>query len=184
MLNMARQLGVLVLFGAICAVTGSQLLLRPVVAQMASPSPAPTINPLFASLLPTLKGETNVPVRLPASVPGLGPSVPLYANISFANQQSYIVNFQSAPNCNFAEACTAGSIDSLPVSSSIDLSIFSKYQTITLSNGDTAYVGQPSGFRRSTTIVWDESGQEYSIELEVVTFPTDLITMANSMTTY
>jgi hypothetical protein len=101
-----------------------------------TPTPAPSINPMFQSLLPTLKASTTVPVLLPAYVP-TQPSgwATLDARLGPVDAQSYVVAFETSTTCDFSQTCTVGNIDSFPATGSVDTTLFSQYQSVTLMLG-------------------------------------------------
>lgn len=152
-------------------------------AQAASPTPAPTLNPLFQSALPKLKATASIPILLPAIVPfHTATRGSRYANVSSVTGLSYEVVFENSANCNFSSICNDGAVLSPPASGPVDVSNYKTTKTVVLNNGMSAIAGIPI-YRQPTTITWDQGGQRYTIIFPVASYPKDLVNMANSMTT-
>jgi hypothetical protein len=146
---------------------------------------APTssnVAPLFQNIYSMLKSGTSAPIVLPALVSPLAFN-PIYASLDYVTSQAYI-DFSDEQGCNGAGRCNQGYLNSSPAVGSPDLTILhSGYSTITLTNGDKAHIGHGQ-YREPTTITWDDHGRRYVLAETVNNFPSDLIAMANSMTTY
>jgi hypothetical protein len=167
--------------GALAMVAFASAAVHPVCVESAAATP----NPIFANVIPALKAQATVPVVLPATVLW-DPSTlgTLYASVEHVNSTSYQVTFNTAATCD-ASSCNEGALLSSVPSGSIDLSNYGSYQTVTLSNGDSACAAIPL-YRQATTITWDDtaSNRRYELIFPVANFPADLVTMANSMTRY
>lgn len=141
-----------------------------------------SVNPIFAKVYPLLEAGTHAPIVLPSTLAGV-PDISMFtAELISVTSSAYSIGLTFEPHC-LDSRCIEAVINSYPVTGPIDLSILSKYSTIRLKTGDTAYFC-PAQYRQSSTITWIHQRRRYVIAVTVDSFPKDLIGIANSMTRY
>jgi hypothetical protein len=141
-----------------------------------------SVNPFFANVYPLLKAGTHAPIVLPSTLAGV-PDISMFtAELISVTSSAYSIGLTFEPHC-LDSRCIEALINSYPETGPIDLSILSKYRTVRLKTGDTAYFC-PAQYRRSSTITWIHRRRRYVIAVTVNSFPKDLIGIANSMTAY
>jgi hypothetical protein len=150
---------------------------------VASPTPNPTLNPVFAGVLPTIKADTQLPVMLPSLVVN---SSGLYTYVDLVDANDYAVGLSYLKNCTGARYCEAGLVQSIPSPGSVSLANDTNTAIVTLNNGITAYIGTPlcGASCLPPYIEWISGNRDYSISFNGNLTNQNFIDMANSMTTY
>ncbi len=121
---------------------------------------APAIDPALAPLVAELEAATTIPLRLPRDLDG----GELYATVSLATNDQYVIDIGYAPDC-FTGACGFGTVWAKRITaddSALDGS--SGGVSFALPNGSEAWFldsscGASCG---DGSVVWDEDGVRYS----------------------
>ncbi len=162
---------------ALCFVFGASLLTLPAVDAASQPQ----LNPIFFAVLPRLKAETSVPVRLPATVYTNG--VRLFADLTRHDARGYIVTLSTQENCS-VRACVYGIIVVGPRRQN-DPAAFSAARRVPLAHNLVGYIFEHCGANCDPPyIAWGDRSSEYAIYMKGKLSDRQFVEMANSMTVY
>ena len=82
-----------------------------VTSSLAKTQPTPSMpHPIFSEILPVLKTQTKLPIRLPAYIPESDGSNPIYALLETATTSEYRILLAFTENCSGGNACRSGGI--------------------------------------------------------------------------
>lgn len=136
---------------------------------------------IFSNLLPKLKVQTELPVRLPAYIPELEGSNRLYALLESVNASEYRIQLAFTEDCTGENACRLGSIFAEAITAqSPDLT----GKTVALADGITGYFTDATcGANCSdAALTWQQDSVRYTIAVKAGKVET-LARMANSAIT-
>ncbi len=128
-------------------------------AQNAAALPAP----IFLNLLDALKGQTHIPILLPAHLPPLA-NADVYAHAK-GDSDSYSIRLESDPECDGANACFLG------VFRAQRGGHISFPQPVKFGNGESGRYKATScgGSCSSPAIEWKSNGTLYTVQLTLHT---------------
>jgi hypothetical protein len=152
-----------------------------VIAKEQVNSKTPEANPVFKSILPKLKKNSQIKILLPKYIPGLEGENPLYAIIETANKNKYDIILGFSPDCTGGSACRFGMISAEAINSKTPKL---KGKAVSLAKGTTAYfVDAKCGANCSdSTLTWREKGIQYTFGLKAGK-QSELVEMAKSVIT-
>ncbi len=138
---------------------------EPLTAETQTPAPQSAgAHPLFATILPELDRQTDVPVRLPGVVPEVTADNPVYAIIEGVSASEYQILLGFTPDCNGGTACRLGQVSA----AASPLTPPEGGEAVTLSQGIQGYfVPATCGANCSDALVmWEQNGNQYTIGLK------------------
>lgn len=149
-----------------------------VTPSLAKTQPTSSIpNPIFSKILPVLKVQTQLTIRLPTYIPETDGSNSIYALMETATAKEYRILLAFTSNCTGGNACRLGSI--------FAQAITLKTPTLTgkvvsLANGITGYFTDAiCGANCSdATLVWEQNYVRYAVAIKAGKVAT-LVKMAN-----
>lgn len=138
-------------------------------------------HPVFKSILPKLKKNSQIKILLPKYIPGLEAESPLYAIIETATKDKYDILLGFSPDCTGGTACRFGIISAEAINSKTPKL---KGKAVSLAKGTTAYfVDAKCGANCSdSTLTWRQKGVQYTIGLKAGK-ESELVEMAKSVIT-
>ncbi len=135
-------------------------------------------HPIFREILPVLKTQTSLPIRLPAYIPETDGHNPIYALLEIATTSEYRIMLAFTENCTGGNACRLGNIFAEANTS--------KTPTLTgeavpLANGITGYFTDATcGANCSdSTLVWEQNNVRYTVAIKAGKVAT-LVKVTNS----
>ncbi|MBD2294961.1 hypothetical protein H6G06_16100 [Anabaena sphaerica FACHB-251] len=136
-------------------------------------------HPVFKSILPKLKKNSQIKILLPNYIPGLEGENPLYAIIETANKDKYDILLGFSPDCTGGTACRLGMISAEAINSKTP-KLTGK--AVSLAKGTTAYfVDAKCGANCSdSTLTWRQKAVQYTIGLKAGK-QDELVKMAKSV---
>jgi len=135
-------------------------------------APEACTNPIFASLLESLKSKTSVPLRLPLVVGG-DYDAALYADVGWVGNARYVVRIGQQCERSY---CPYGTVSGAKISERAGRPAG---KAVELSGGVTGYLADGSKTSKNSTITWDEEQYRYSITIYAAE-PSALVKVANS----
>ncbi|WP_413171869.1 hypothetical protein [Anabaena azotica] len=136
-------------------------------------------HPVFKSILPKLKKNSQIKILLPTYVPESDGENPLYAILETSTKNKYDILLGFSPDCSGGTACRLGIISAEAINSKT-----SKLtgKAVSLAKGITGYfVDAKCGANCSdATLTWRQKGVQYTIGLKAGK-QTDLVKMAKSV---
>ena len=142
------------------------------------------VSETLGRIVPTLRRQTSVPLRLPSHIPALDQEPDLHANILSADKTGYVIVLAATPDCEGAHVCSFGALigTTRPVKS-IDFYSVSdrKRNSVTLRRGMKAdfYRSECATYCDDALIVWTEHAFHYIVGLKGGS-KAELIAAANS----
>lgn len=135
-------------------------------------------HPIFSSILPILKAQTKLPIRLPTYIPESDGPNPIYAIIETATASEYQIMLAFTKDCTGGTACRLGYI-SAAANTAKTPALMGK--TIVLAEGITGYFTDAvCGANCSdATLVWEQNSVRYTVAIKAGKVAT-LVKMANS----
>lgn len=134
-------------------------------------------HPIFSEILPRLKIQTKLTIRLPAYIPESDGSNRIYAILETANASKYEILLTFTEDCTEGNACRLGSTSAEAI---IPESLLTG-KPIALANGITGYFTDATcGANCSdATLTWEQNSVRYTIAIKASKMTT-LVKMANS----
>ena len=125
-------------------------------------------KPDYSNVLPILKENTKIPILLPASIPLIDKSTPIFGNIDHSSTSAYGISFDFTPDCKGASVCSFGSIYGKAVVSSTELP---KGKPISLHQGIKSYYLESNAETCGAgycfdTLTWDFMGSRYVLKIK------------------
>ena len=133
---------------------------------------------IFSELLPKLKAQTELPIRLPAYIPESDGSHSIYALLETANASEYQIQLAFTEDCTGGNACRLGSIFAEAITPK---SPVLTGEAVALANGITGYFTDATcGANCSdATLTWEQNSVRYTVGIKAGKVTT-LMKMANS----
>ncbi|WP_319422730.1 hypothetical protein [Pleurocapsa sp. FMAR1] len=133
---------------------------------------------IFSQLLPKLKAQTELPIRLPAYIPESDGSLTIYAILETANVSKYEIQLAFTEDCNGASVCRLGSTSAEAIAPK---SSVLTGEAVALANGITGYFTDATcGANCSdATLTWEQNSVRYTVGIKAGKVTT-LVKMANS----
>lgn len=160
-------------------------------AESASPSPTITLDSptpsatapqtaetVFSPILPQLKAQTQIPLRLPTYLPSLEEPNPTYAIVETASPTEYRVLLAFTPDCTGGTACRIGETSAIALTPE---SPALTGESVALDNNITGYFVDAvcEANCSDSTLTWEQAGNRYTVAIKAGKVET-LTQMANS----
>lgn len=135
-------------------------------------------HPIFRKILSELKGQTELPIRLPTYIPESDGPNPIYALLVTANASEYQIRLAFTADCTGGNACRLGSTFAEVIRPQ---SPVLTGKVIALANGITGYFTDATcGANCSdATLTWEQNSVRYTVAIKAGKVAT-LVKMANS----
>lgn len=135
-------------------------------------------HPIFREILPRLKVQTKLTIRLPAYIPESDSPNPIYTILETANVSEYQILFAFTKNCTGGNACRLGSTSAEAITPK---SPALTGKAVALANGITGYfIDATCGANCSdATLTWEQDSVRYTVAIKAGKMTT-LVKMANS----
>ena len=135
-------------------------------------------HPIFREILPELKDQTGLPIRLPVYIPESDGPNPIYALLQSANASKYEIRLAFTSDCTGGNACSLGSTFAEAITPQ---SPVLTGKAVALANGITGYFTDATcGANCSdATLTWEQNSVRYTVAIKAGKVAT-LVKMANS----
>jgi hypothetical protein len=137
------------------------------------------VAPVFRSILEKLTRNTDLPVRLPATLPDIGEAgQPVYAIVEEAAPAAYSIILAFTADCNGASVCRIGTLSAKRVSGKTAVA----GKPVSLTGGRRGfYTESECGANCSDSVVtWREGLVEYSVGFKAAN-RSDVLSFANAI---
>jgi hypothetical protein len=121
---------------------------------------------VFASVMPALRKQTRVPLRLPSFLPDSGDKdSPIYAILESADPQGYEIQLAWSDDCNGGNACHYGTVQGRVTPPE---GVSGRKVPVTLEGGIKGYFIDAScgAHCNDSWVGWSENGFHYSIGIK------------------
>jgi len=139
-----------------------------------------SVAEVLIPILPALRAGTELPLRLPSTIPFADRDNPVYASITYLSRSSYDIELSTEPDCAGANSCRVAQLHGVEGRRQSQQKATS---TVILRRGVVAgFLPSKCGGAGCTdaTLSWSEGKYSYSIDMKAAS-KKDLLQMARSI---